>query len=224
MTATSLKIRRRIVIPILGAVFFLCLASFKNDFFEIAKQIEIFTEMYKQLNMNYVDETNPADLMDKAIEGMLSDLDPYTTYWTEQEVERAKINSRGEFTGIGANVSSRADKLIILEPWKDYPADKAGLKAGDEIIAIDGINVSDYKENAGKLLEGAAGTDVSVTFSRQGTTQKAVIKRAAVEIKAVPFFQMATPDIGYVVLSKFNEKASRETKEAIKQLKEKGLI
>jgi carboxyl-terminal processing protease len=222
MRSSSVNIKRHILLPVLGAVFFLSLASFKNDFFEIAKQIEIFTEMYKQLNMNYVDETNPAELMDNAIEGMLSDLDPYTTFWTEQEVERAKINSRGEFTGIGANVSTRADKLIILEPWKDYPADKAGLKAGDEIIKIDGTNISNYDDNAGELLQGSAGTEVNVTYLRQGKESTATLKRAAVEIQAVPFFEMATPEIGYVILSKFNEKASRETKEAIKQLKEKG--
>jgi carboxyl-terminal processing protease len=222
MRTSSIRIKRHILLPVLGAVFFLSLASFKNDFFEIAKQIEIFTEMYKQLNMNYVDETNPAELMDNAIEGMLSDLDPYTTFWTEQEVERAKINSRGEFTGIGANVSTRADKLIILEPWKDYPADKAGLKAGDEIIKIDGTNISNYDDNAGELLQGSAGTEVNVTYLRQGKENTATIKRAAVEIQAVPFFEMATPEIGYVILSKFNEKASRETKEAIKQLKEQG--
>ncbi|SCY33839.1 carboxyl-terminal processing protease [Nonlabens sp. Hel1_33_55] len=222
MASVPHKIKRQLIAPILGAVFFLSLASFKNDFFEIAKQIEIFTEMYKQLNMNYVDETNPAQLMDNAINGMLSDLDPYTRYWTEQEVERAKINSRGEFTGIGANVSSRADKLIIVEPWKDYPADKAGLKAGDEIIIIDGVKISDYDENAGQLLEGSADSQVDITYLRQGKEMTATLKRAAVEIKAVPFFEMATPEIGYVVLSKFNEKASRETKEAIKQLKEQG--
>jgi carboxyl-terminal processing protease len=222
MRTSSIRIKRHILLPVLCAIFFLSLASFKNDFFEIAKQIEIFTEMYKQLNMNYVDETNPAELMDNAIEGMLSDLDPYTTFWTEQEVERAKINSRGEFTGIGANVSTRADKLIILEPWKDYPADKAGLKAGDEIIKIDGTNISNYDDNAGELLQGSAGTEVNVTYLRQGKENTATIKRAAVEIKAVPFFEMATPEIGYVILSRFNEKASRETKEAIKQLKEQG--
>lgn len=222
MTPSKVNIKRHVLAPVLGAIFFFSLASFKNDFFEIAKQIEIFTEMYKQLNMNYVDETNPAELMDNAIKGMLSDLDPYTTFWTEQEVERAKINSRGEFTGIGANVSSSANKLIILEPWKDYPADKAGLKAGDEIIKIDGTNISDYDNNASELLQGSAGTEVTVTYVRQGKQNTTTLKRAVVEVQAVPFFEMATPDIGYVILSKFNEKASRETKEAIKQLKEKG--
>jgi carboxyl-terminal processing protease len=213
---------RRLFIPILGAAFFLSLASFKNDFFEIAKQIEIFTEMYKQVNMNYVDKTNPADLMDNAIEGMLSELDPYTIYWTEQEVERSKINSRGAFTGIGANVSSRENKIIITEPWKDYPADKAGLKAGDEIITIDGVDIADYDDNAGKLLQGSAGTSVQVVYMRQGKQMQATLKRAAVEINAVPFHAMATPEIGYVVLSKFNSKASRQTRDAIRDLKEQG--
>ncbi|MEP3968430.1 MAG: S41 family peptidase, partial [Nonlabens sp.] len=193
-----------------------------NDFFEIAKQIEIFTEMYKQLNMNYVDDTNPAELMDNAIEGMLEGLDPYTVYWTEQEVEKSKINRRGSYTGIGANVRTKEDKITIIEPWKDYPADKAGLKAGDDIIEIDGVKIKDYKENAGDLLKGSAGTELSITYTRQGKNKTTTLKREGVEVHAVPFYEMATPEIGYVVLSKFNEKASRETKAAIKELKEKG--
>ena len=218
----AIHIKRQILLPILGATIFFTTASFQNDFFEIAKQIEIFTEMYKQLNMNYVDETNPADLMDKAIDGMLSELDPYTKYWTEQEVEKSRINRRGAYTGIGAVVSSRGDKVIIIEPWKDYPADKAGLKAGDEIIEIDGINIADYEENAGELLSGSAGSNLNVVYKRQGKENTATITRMAVKVNAVPFYAMATPEIGYIVLSKFNEKASRETKAAIVALKEKG--
>ncbi len=218
----TINIKRQILLPILGATIFFTTASFQNDFFEIAKQIEIFTEMYKQLNMNYVDETNPADLMDNAIEGMLSELDPYTKYWTEQEVEKSIINRRGAYTGIGAVVSTRGDKVIIVEPWKDLPADKAGLKAGDEIIEIDGIKLSDYKENAGDLLKGGADTELKVVYKRQGKEKTATLTRKGVEVNAVPFYEMATPEIGYVVLSKFNAKASRETKAAIVALKEKG--
>lgn len=218
----NVSIKRHIILPVMGAIFLLGTASFKNDFFEIAKQIEIFTEMYKQLNMNYVDETNPADLMDKAIKGMLSELDPYTIYWTEQEVEKSTINTRGSYTGIGANVSTRKDKITIMEPWKGYPADLAGLKAGDEIIVIDGVKVADYKENAGDLLQGGADTTVKIVFLRQGKEQTATLTRKGVEVPAVPFYTMATSDIGYIVLSKFNEKASRETKRAIAELKEKG--
>ncbi|MEN8816539.1 MAG: S41 family peptidase [Nonlabens sp.] len=218
----KINIKRQILLPIAAAGLLFTTASFQNDFFEIAKQIEIFTEMYKQLNMNYVDDTNPADLMDNAIEGMMEGLDPYTVYWTEQEVEKSKINRRGSYTGIGANVRTFNDKIMIIEPWKDYPADKAGLKAGDEIIEIDGVKIADYKENAGDLLQGSQGTELSLKYTRQGKTRTTTLKREGVEVKAVPFYEMATPDIGYVVLSKFNEKASRETKAAIKELQEKG--
>jgi carboxyl-terminal processing protease len=213
--------KRYVAVAIVSVVAFTGL-SFKNDFFEIAKQIEIFTEMYKQVNMNYVDETTPAELMDNAIEGMLEGLDPYTVYWTEQEVEKSKINQRGSFTGIGANVSTRDDKIIIMEPWEGYPADKAGLKAGDEVIKIDNVTLSDYPENAGELLKGSPGSELTVTFKRNGEIKTARLKREAVEVKAVPFYTMATSDIGYVVLSKFNAKASSETKAAIKDLESQG--
>lgn len=215
-------LKRKIIIPIIAVIGVFSLVSFQNDFFEIAKQIEIFNEMYKQINMNYVDETNPGDLMDNAIEGMMDELDPYTKYWTEQEVEKSKINRRGAYTGIGASVLTKDDKIIIVEPWKDYPADKAGLKAGDEIISIDAVQISDYKDNAGDLLKGSPGSELKVVYRRQGKLLNATLKRAAVDVHAVPFYDMATPEIGYVVLSKFNEKASRETKAAIKELQEKG--
>lgn len=217
-----INIKRQILLPIAAAGLLFTTASFQNDFFEIAKQIEIFTEMYKQLNMNYVDDTNPAELMDNAIEGMLEGLDPYTVYWTEQEVEKSKINRRGSYTGIGANVRTKEDAITIIEPWKDYPADKAGLKAGDDIIEVDGIKISEYKDNAGDLLQGSSGTELTITYTRQGKTITTTLKREGVEVNAVPFYEMATQEIGYVVLSKFNEKASKETKAAIKELKEKG--
>lgn len=218
----SISIKRHILLPIVGSFMLLSMASFQNDFFEIAKQIEIFTEMYKQINMNYVDQTNPADLMDNAIEGMLDQLDPYTKYWTEQEVEKSKINRRGSYTGIGAVVSTRDDKVIIVEPYKDQPADKAGLKAGDEILEIDGVTLSDYKENAGDLLKGSPDTQLEIVYKRQGKKQKATLTRKGVEVDAVPFYDMATSDIGYVVLSKFNKKAAIQTKTAISELKKKG--
>lgn len=218
----KVNIKRHILLPVIASGLFLTTASFQNDFFEIAKQIEIFTEMYKQINMNYVDETNPADLMDNAIEGMVGELDPYTVFWTEQEVEKSKINQRGAYTGIGAVVSTREDKVIIVEPWKDQPADKAGLKAGDEIISIDGVNLADYKENAGDLLKGSADSKLVVVYKRNGKQNTATLIRKGVKVKAVPFYDMVTPDIGYIVLSKFNKKASSETKTALSELKDRG--
>ena len=129
-------LKTKIILPFLALIFFLSTTAFQNDFFEIAKQIEIFTTLFKELNMNYVDETNPGDLMDTAIKSMLADLDPYTNFYNEQDVEQAKINRTGDYIGIGAKVKTLKDKLVIVEPYKGYPADNSGLKAGDEIIKV----------------------------------------------------------------------------------------
>jgi carboxyl-terminal processing protease len=215
-------ISKKVLIPVFAVVLLLVGSSFKSDFFEIAKQIEIFTTLFKELNMNYVDETNPAELMDTAIKNMLEDLDPYTQFLNEQDVEAYKINNAGEYSGIGALVRSYNDKLLIVEPYKNYPADKAGLKAGDEIIKIGDITISDFKDDAGELLKGANNTDVNVTFNRQGQIKTAAIKREAIEVDAVPYYKMADDDTGYIVLSKFNSKASSQTKAALIDLKGKG--
>ena len=213
---------KKIVLPIFVGAVFITGSAFKNDFFEIAKQIEIFTTLFKEVNMNYVDETNPADLMDTAIKSMLQDLDPYTNFYNEQDVEASRINNTGDYTGIGASVLTLKDKLVIIEPYKGFAADKAGLKAGDEIIKVDDTVIADFKDDAGNLLHGAAGTSVTVTYIRQGKTHTAAIQREAVEIHAVPHFSMIDGKTGYVVLRKFNEKASFETINAIRTLKSQG--
>lgn len=215
-------LKRRYVLPAAASAFLFVGVSFKNDFFEIAKQIEIFTTLFKTVNNNYVDEVNPGQLMDKAIKSMLTDLDPYTVYFNEQDVAKFKINSTGEYTGIGAMITRKEGKLIIKEPYKDYPADKAGLKAGDEIIQIGDVNLAEFKEDAGELLKGAKNTKVDVKYIRQGKTYDAQIVLNEVDIKAVPFFSMVGKETGYIVLSQFNGKASSETKAALLQLKADG--
>lgn len=214
--------RKKIILPLLAIVIFLSTTAFNNDFFEIAKQIEIFTTMFKELNMNYVDDTNPGDLMDKAIKSMLEDLDPYTQFYNEQDVQASRINNAGDYTGIGANVLTLKDKLVIVEPYKGYAADKAGLKAGDEIIKVDNVTVADFKDDAGNLLQGAAGSEVEVTYNRQGQQNTVKITRESLEIHAVPHYSMVDEKTGYVVLRRFNNKASSETIEAIQSLKAEG--
>ncbi|WGK65836.1 S41 family peptidase [Croceiramulus getboli] len=214
--------KKKIILPVVALAFLVTTVSFKSDFFEIAKQIEIFTTLFKEVNMNYVDETNPAALMDKAIEGMMKELDPYTTFWTEQEIEDAKITQSGEYTGIGATVRSYKDRIVIVEPAKGYPADLAGLKAGDEIIKIGEVLIADFDDNAGDLIKGAPGTQVAITYRRQGKEYTTQIARDEVEVSAVPFYQLINGDTGYVVLSKFNRKASAETANAIRKLKAQG--
>src|SRR5690606_750139 len=182
------RVIKRISLVLIGLILLVGTSGFKSDFFAIAKQIEIFTTLFKELNMNYVDEINPAQLMDTAIRAMLEDLDPYTNYWNEQDVEAARMNTAGEYQGIGASVRISRDRFIILETYKDFPADKAGLKPGDEITKIGGIAVSDFKEDAGELLNGAPNTSVEITYLRQGKSQNTTITRGTVELKAVPFY------------------------------------
>ena len=217
-----MKKRLKFILPLFAGLVILTSAGVKNDFFEIAKQIEIFTTLFKELNMNYVDENTPATLMDKAIKGMLEDLDPYTVYWNEQEVEDARIKNSGTYTGIGANVKTLKDKIIIAEPFKDYPADKAGLKAGDEIIKVGEIDISTFDDDAGELLKGAAGSNVTLTYKRQGKTESTTLTREKVAVKAVPYQTLIDGDIGYIVLSKFNRQTTIQTRAALLDLKAKG--
>jgi len=216
------NMRKKILIPILALGLLFTTVSFKGDFFEIAKQLEIFTTLFKELNMNYVDETTPSDLMNKAIKGMLENLDPYTVYWDEQEVEDARINNSGMYTGIGATVRNKDNKMIIIEPFKGFPADKAGLKSGDEIIKIGEITLLDNEGDASELLKGAANSKVKITYLRQGKTETTTLTRGAIDVHAVPFFQLINDDIGYIVLSKFNRKTTTETKAALEDLKLQG--
>ncbi len=218
----STQIKKRYIIPVILSVFLFIGVSFKEDFFEISKQIEIFTTLFKTINQNYVDETNPAELMDKAIKSMLADLDPYTNYFNEQDVIKFKINNTGEYTGIGAMITRKEDKLIIKEPYKGFPADKAGLKAGDEITQIGDVLLADFKDDASQLMKGAKGTKINIKYLRQGKGYTTSIVLDEVAVKAVPFFGMVDDKTGYIVLSQFNQKASFETKEALEKLKESG--
>jgi len=214
--------KKRYILPVIAGSFLFVGVSFRQDFFEIAKQIEIFTTLFKTVNMNYVDETNPGELMDKAIKNMLVELDPYTVYFNEQDVVRFKINNTGEYTGIGAMVNRKNGKLIILEPYKNYPADKAGLKAGDEIIQIGDVNLIDFKEDASQLLRGGKNAKIDIKYKRQGELKSTQLILEEVDLKAVPYFGKVDEKTGYIVLSQFNAKATTETKAALEKLKEQG--
>jgi len=215
-------LKKRLIIPILALTILFTGTAFKSDFFEIAKQIEIFTTLFKELNMNYVDETNPAELMDNAIKNMLNDLDPYTKFYNEQDVEAERIRRTGDYTGVGARIKTLKDKLLVIEPYKDYPADKAGLKAGDEIIAVDGTVIDGFEGDASDLLKGTPNSKLEITYKRQGKTNNTTVTRSEIEIDAVPHFSMIDAQTGYIVLQKFNEKASLQTGYALKDLKAQG--
>ena len=215
--------QKKHIFPVVASVFLFVGVSFKEDFFEIAKQIEIFTTLFKTVNMNYVDQTNPGELMDKAIKNMLQELDPYTVYFNEQDVAKFKINSTGEYTGIGAILTRKEARLIVREIYKNYPADKAGLKPGDEIVQIGDVNLVDFKEDATQLLKGSKNAKISVKYKRNNEAIKETeIILSEVDVKAVPYFGKIDEKTGYIVLDKFNAKATTETKQALEKLKEQG--
>ncbi len=214
--------KRKVIIPTLVAGFLFVAVSFQNDFFALAKQIDIFTNLYKIVNQNYVDETNPGNLMDVAIKSMLNELDPYTVYFDEQDVLKFKINNTGEYTGIGAIITRKDHKIILKEVYENMPADKGGFKAGDVITQIGDVLLKDFKDDASQLLKGAKNTKIDIVYFRQGVEKKGQIILDEVEIKAVPYFKLLSDKTGYIVLQKFNEKASSETKAALLTLKEQG--
>ena len=214
--------KKKFIIPTVAAGFLFIGTSFKDDFFEIAKQIEIFTTLFKAVNTNYVDETNPGDLMDKAIKSMLGSLDPYTVYFNEQDVVNFKINNTGEYTGIGALISRKKDRLVVREPYKNYPADKAGLKAGDEIIQIGDVMIADFKDDASQLLKGTKNTKIQIKYLRQGKPFTTELVLDEVDIKSVPFYGKIDDKTGYIVLAHFSRKASSEVKDALEKLKADG--
>ena len=218
--------KRGLVLGVI-ALLFISTTAYKNDYFEIAKQLDIFSTLFKEVNMNYVDETNPAELMQASVKHMLEELDPYTTYANEQDVERARINQSSAYVGIGATINTSENKLIIVEVFKDLPADKVGLKAGDEIIKIDGLNVSELEESVTPFLNGKKNTKVSLTFKRNGNEKTVVVTRADKTPKAVPVTKLLESGVGYIALDRFTKTASKEVENAVKLMlidEAKGIV
>lgn len=200
------------------------LFAFKSDFFEVAKQVEIYTTLFKELNLYYIDEINPAELTEKAINEMLDELDPYTRYYDEQGVEEVKINSSGEYSGIGAESRYYDSKLVIAEVYEGYSAEEVGIKVGDEIMKIDDVYVSDFNsDQITSLLKGVPGSSVTLVVKRQGAMLNFDVKREKIIVNPVPHFQMVTPEIGYIAFNRFNNKASSSVKSAFVDLKEQGM-
>lgn len=213
----------KILFLLLTAVLFLSF-SFKSKFFEVAKQIEIYNSLFKELNMYYVDEINPADLTDKVIKNTLKDLDPYTNFYNEQDVEDAKIKREGEYAGIGVSVYYTNQGIQIKEIYKGFSADKSGLKAGDIIVSVDGQSLKNMeRDELSMFLKGTPNTEINAKILRQGEILEKVLVREKVEINPVPFYQMIDKENGYIALTRFNNKASSAVKKAFLDLKTKGM-
>lgn len=197
--------------------------SFNDDYFEISKNVDIFITLYKELNLYYVDETNPGDLMKKGIDGMLKSLDPYTTYIPESDIEDFRFQTTGEYGGIGALIVRRDEYIMISEPYEGFAADKAGLQAGDVIIEVNGKSTKNKStQDVSKLLKGQANTALKLVIKRPGEEKEIEknLMREEVKIKSVPHYEMLNDKVAYIRLTSFTAECADEVKEAYLKLKE----
>ncbi|MBL4577842.1 MAG: S41 family peptidase [Flavobacteriales bacterium] len=199
--------------------------GFVDNYFEISKNLDIFATLFRELNMYYVDETDPGKLIEEGIEGMLSSLDPYTTFIPEAEMEDHRFAITGKYGGIGALIRKRGDKVLIAEPYENYPAHKAGLLAGDVIVEVNGTLIEGKNTSqVSKVLKGQAGTAVKLVIRREGENKpfEVILDRAEIKINPVPYVGMVDDHIGYIKLNSFTSKASSEVKKALLKLKEEN--
>ncbi|MDZ7741987.1 MAG: S41 family peptidase [Bacteroidota bacterium] len=190
--------------------------------FEIAKNIEILTTLYKELNTNYVDEIHAGELMTTSIEAMLESLDPYTNYIPESEVEDYRFMTTGKYGGIGSLIQKKDNYVIISEPYEGFPAQKAGLKAGDKILEINGEPaVGKNTEEVSNILKGQPGSKLNLLIEREGIDKdfEVELTRENIKIDNVTYYGMLDYRIGYIRLSSFTQNAWREFRNAFQELK-----
>ena len=205
--------------------------SFKDDYFEISKNLDIFATLFREVNLYYVDEVPPGALMKTGIDAMLESLDPYTNYIPEEDIEDARFMTTGQYGGIGALIRTKDDFVVIAEPYENSPAAKADLRAGDVIMEIEGRSTEGKSTNdVVKFLKGTPNTPVKIKIKRDGVDdliEKEII-REEIKVDNVPYFGMINDNIGYIKLTGFTRDAGREVKDALTSLKEnpdlKGVV
>lgn len=200
--------------------------SFRQDEknFQIAKNLDIYYTLFRELNLFYVDDVEPNKLVKTSIDKMLESLDPYTNYIPEDDVEDFKFMTTGEYAGIGALISKQNDKIVIAEPYEGFPAQKAGLRAGDILLEVAGKSTEKLStEDVSNLLKGPASKPVVVKYQRYGQKKPMDVEiiREKIQIDPVPYYGMLNKETGYIRLSNFTVDCTERVKMALIELKEK---
>ena len=197
----------------------------QSNGFEVIKNLEILDHIFMNLEKYYVDEPQTGAISKAGIDAMLRELDPYTVYYHESNIEDYRMMTTGQYGGIGASIRQHDNDVIIAEPYENMPADKAGLKSGDRIISIDGRSVEDQStEQVSQALKGAKGSTIAVVYDRpyQGI-DTAQVTRAEIKLPDIPYQGLLDDNIGYVKLNSFTKTASREVGKAFSALKSKNM-
>lgn len=196
-----------------------------EKYFDIAKSLDIFATLFKEVNAYYVDDVNPKKLIDNGIDGMLDQLDPYTDYIPEEDLEAFSIQTTGQYAGVGALIGIVNKKTVITNPYVGFPAERGGLRVGDEFISVDGKNVQGKPTSeVSALLKGKPKTEVVVEVKRSGQKENLKFKlvREKIKISNITYQGMVGTETGYIKLDEFTPGAGKEVEEAVSKLKQQG--
>ena len=202
-------------------VLWMAATTAKDDYFEMSKQLEIMQSAFRELNLFYVDELAPGELMETGIKAMLAQLDPYTRYFPESRMEDVRFMQTGEYGGVGASIETRNDRTTIVNLLEGEPAAEAGLHLGDVLLKVDGRALFGLDtDQIGDLLQGATGTEVTVLVQRPGLADPMsfTLERRKVKVPDVPYQGMLTDKTGYLALNSFTKTASMNVRKALLNL------
>lgn len=217
---------KKIAIIASGVIIGLSGSAFIADqYFEISKNLDIFSTAYKEVNTYYVDEVEPGKLIRSGIDGMLNSLDPYTNFYSEAEIEDARFLTTGEYGGIGASVAQHGEYVMITEPYDGSPAQREDLRSGDIILEVDGKTTRNkVSADISKMLKGQAGTEITLKIKRDEEIIIKKLKRDDIKLKNVPFYAMIGDDIAYIKQTGFTNDAGKEVHDALEELKKTGKV